>query len=120
MRKMVPSEALKNAYLDIEQTILQVDKTGWQSETVGGVNCFSKAVDITNLNIHDSDIVIVTPYSGWNDSETLTMQAIKDGLLLALEGTATIYCESLVNPSTYQNQATTIEIQITIFRHSTL
>ena len=120
MRKMVPSEALKNAYLDIEQTIIQVDKTGWQSETVSGVNCFSKAVDISDLNIHDGDIVIVTPYTEWDYSETLTMQAIKDGLLLALEDNATIYCESLVNPATYQNQATTIEIQITIFRQSTL
>ena len=120
MRKMVPSEALKNAYLDIEQTIRQVDKTGWVSETVSGVNYFSKAVDISDLNINNGDIVIATPYSGWNDADTLTMQAIKDGLLLALEDNSTIYCESLVNPSTYQNAATTIEIQITIFRHSTL
>ena len=120
MRKMVPSEALKNAYLDIEQTIRQVDKTGWQSETVGGVNCFSKAVDIRDLNLHDGDIVITAPYTGRNDLEPLTMQAIKDGLLVALYDNTTIYCESLVNPSTYQNQAGSIEIQITIFRHSTL
>ena len=120
MRKMIPSEALKNAYLDIEQTIWEVEKTGWESEVVSGVNCFSKGVDISDLNIHDGDIVIATPSASWNDTESLTMQAIKDGLLLALADNATIYCESLVDPSTYQNTALSIEIQITIFRRSTL
>ena len=121
MRKMVPSEALKNAYLDIEQTILQVDKTGWESDVLGGVTYFFKAVDVTNLDIHNSDIVIISPCDGGNDGQTLTMQAIKDGLLVLLDSTnTTICCESLVNPSTYQNEISVLEIQITIFRHSTL
>ena len=120
MRKMVPSEALKKAYLDIQQTIKQVDKTGWLSDTLNGVNYFYKTLDVTDLNIHDGDIVIVTPGTGWNDAEALTMQTIKDGLLLGLFDNTTIYCHSLVDPSTYQNDAPSIEIQITIFRQSTL
>ena len=120
MRKMVPSEALKNAYLDIEQTIRQVDKTGWETTDAGGVSYFFKTVDITDLDIRDGDIVIVSPGNSLGDNDTLTMQAIKDGLLLALGDNATIYCESLVNPSTYQNETLVLEIQITIFRHSTL
>lgn len=120
MRKMVPSEALKNAYLDIEQTIRQVDKTGWVSDVLGGVTYFSKTVDVTDLNIHDGDIVIAIPTSGGNDVDTLTMQAIKDGLVICVYDNTTIYCESLVNPSTYQNEIPTLEIQITIFRRSTL
>ena len=120
MRKMVPSEALKNAYLDIEQTIIQVDKTGWEVTDLGGVSYFFKAVDITDLDIREGDIVIVSPGNEFNDVDTLTMQAIKDGLLVGLADNATIYCESLVNPSTYQNQIDVIEIQITIFRQSTL
>ena len=120
MRKMVPSEALKSAYLDIEQTIRQVDKTGLELTDVGGVNYFFKTLDITDLGIRDGDIVILSPGNAFNDADTLTMQAIKDGLLLALGDNATIYCESLVNPSTYQNQISVLEIQITIFRHSTL
>lgn len=117
---MVPSEALKNAYLDIEQTIRQVDKTGWEASDAGGVNYFFKAVDISDLDIRDGDIVIVSPGNGYNDVDTLTMQLIKDGLLLALVDNATIYCESLINPSTYQNENPSFEIQITIFRRSTL
>ena len=120
MRKMVPSEALKNAYLDIEQTIRQVEKTGWELSDAGGVNYFFKTVDISDLNIRNGDIVIVSPGNGFNDVDALTMQAIKDGLLLALGDNVTIYCESLVNPSTYQNDNPSIEIQITIFRQSTL
>ena len=117
MRKMVPSE-LKG--IKIDQTIRGVDKTGWVSDTLTGVNYFYKAVDITDLNIHDGDIVILTPGAGWDDTDTLTMQAIKDGLLVTLEDNTTAYCQSLVNPSTYQNDALSIEIQITIFRQSTL
>lgn len=120
MRKMVPSEALKNAYLDIEQTIRQVDKTGWASDVLGGVDFFFKTVDVSDLHINDGDIVIAMPSNGGNDIETLTMQAIKDGLVILLADNTTIYCESLVNPSTYQNQLPAIEIQITIFRRSTL
>ena len=120
MRKMVPSEALKNAYLNIEQTIREVDKTGWVATDIAGVSYFYKAVDITDLDIRDGDIVIVSPGNAFNDVDTLTMQAIKDGLLLGLLDNATIYCESLVNPSTYQNETSVLEIQITIFRHSTL
>lgn len=120
MRKMVPSEALKKAYLNIEQTIRSVDKTGWTSDVIGGLNYFSKNFDISDLHINDGDFVIITPGSGWNDADTLTMQAIKDGLLVALVDNNTICCESTVNPSTYQNEATTIEIQITIFRCSNL
>ena len=120
MRKMVPSEALKNAYLNIEQTTRQVDKTGWGVSDAGGVNYFFKTVDITDLGIRNGDIVILSPGSTFSDAEPLTMQAIKDGLLLALEGNTTIYCESLINPSTYQNDISVIEIQITIFRRSTL
>ena len=120
MRKMVPSEALKNAYLNIEQTTRQVDKTGWEASETGGVTYFFKAVDITDLDIREGDIVIVSPGNGFNDVDTLTMQAIKDGLLVGLGDNATLYCESLVNPSTYQNQIPVLEIQITIFRHSTL
>ena len=117
MRKMVPSE-LKG--IRIEQTVRQVEKTGWETDVLGGVNYFLKAVDITDLDIRDGDIVIVSPGNGFNDTDTLTMQAIKDGLLLALGDNATIYCESLVNPSTYQNEMLSLEIQITIFRQSTL
>ena len=120
MRKMVPSEALKNAYLDITQTIKQVDKTGWVTDTLTGVDYFYKVLDITDLNTRDGDIVIAIPYNGGNDMDTLTMQAIKDGLVIFLDDNRTIYCESLVNPSTYQNEAPSIEIQITIFRQSTL
>lgn len=120
MRKMVPSEALKNAYLDIEQTIRQVDKTGWESDVLGGVNYFFKTVDVTDLDIHEGDIVIAIPSNGGDDIETLTMQAIKDGLVILLLDNTTIYCESLVNPSTYLNESQSIEIQITIFRRSTL
>lgn len=118
MRKMVPSE-LKG--IRIEQTIVAVDKTGWESDVVDGVTYFVKTVDVTNLDIHNSDIVIVLPWDAGNDAQTLTMQAIKDGLVMSLDTTNnTIYCESLVNPSTYQNEATTIEIQLTIFRQSSL
>ena len=120
MRKMVPSEALKKAYLNIEQTIRQVEKTGWETEPLGGVNYFFKTLDITDLNIKDGDIVIITPGNGGNDADTLTMQLIKDGLLLMLADNATIYCKSLVDPSTYQNEISVFEIQITIFRQSTL
>ena len=118
MRKMVPSE-LKG--IRIEQIIKQVDKTGWESDVLGGVTFFFKTVDITNLDIHNSDIVIASPCDGGNDGQTLTMQAIKDGLVVLLDSTNTaIYCESLVNPSTYQNEIQSIEIQLTIFRQSTL
>ena len=117
MRKMVPSE-LKG--IRIEQIIKQVDKTGWTSDVLGGVTYFFKTVDVTDLDIHNGDIVIAIPSSGGNDVDTLTMQAIKDGLVILLLDNATIYCESLVNPSTYQNELPTLEIQITIFRQSTL
>lgn len=117
MRKMVPSE-LKG--IRIEQVIKQVDKTGWESEVLGGVTYFFKPVDVTDLDIRDGDIVILIPSNGGNDGDTLTMQAIKDGLLLLLLDNTTIYCESLVNPSTYQNEIPSIEIQVTIFRQSTL
>ena len=117
MRKMVPSE-LKG--IRIDQTIIQVDKTGWGLTDAGGVNYFFKAVDITDLGIRDGDIVILSPGNTLSDFDSLTMQAIKDGLLLTLDGNNTIHCESLVNPSTYQNQISALEIQITIFRHSTL
>lgn len=117
---MVPSEALKNAYLNIQQTIRQVDKTGWETENIGGVDYFFKALDVSDLDIHDGDIVIAIPSNGGNDVETLTMQAIKDGLVILLIDNTTIYCESLVNPSTYQNTVPSLEIQITIFRCSNL
>lgn len=117
---MVPSEALKNAYLNIEQTIRRVDKTGWETDVLGGVNYFFKVIDVSDLDIHDGDIVIAMPSNGGNDIDTLTMQAIKDGLVVLLLDNTTIYCESLVNPSTYQNDVAAIEIQITIFRCSTL
>ena len=117
MRIMKPSE---EKGINIEQTIIQVDKTGWETDTLGGVAYFFKTIDVTNLGIHNGDVVIITPASGGNDLDTLTMQLIKDGLLLMLLDNTTIYCESLVNPSTYQNEIPSFEIQITIFRQSTL
>ena len=120
MRKMVPSEALKNAYLDIETFNYDIPRTGWTSYEDEGVTVYYYNEDISNLNIKDKDVVMVQITTNGADDQTVTLQLLRDGLMVSecVNGVFTLYC--LKNPSTITAYTDIIMVKVTIFRQSTL
>ena len=120
MRKMVPSEALKNAYLNIETFDYNIPRTGWSNYEDGGVTVYYYDKDISNLNIKDKDVVMVQITTQGADEQTVTLQLLRDGLMVSecVQGVFSLYC--LKDPSTITSITENILISVTIFRHSTL
>ena len=120
MRKMVPSEALKNAYLDIETVIYQIPRAGWSNYEDEGVTVYYYNKDVSNLNIKNKDVVMVQITTEGADEQTVTLQLLRDGLMVSeyTNGTFSLYC--LKNPSTITAFTDSIMVKLTIFRHSTL
>lgn len=120
MRKMVPSEALKNAYLNIETFDYSIPRTGWSNYEDEGVTLYYYEKDISNLNIKDKDVVIVQITTGNADEQVVTIQLLRDGLMVSecVQGVFTLY--SLKDPSTINAFTNSIIVNVTIFRQSTL
>ena len=117
---MVPSEALKNAYLDIETVIYSIPRAGWSNYEDEGVTVYYYDKDVSNLNIKDKDVVMVEITTQSADEQTVTLQLLRDGLMVSdcTDGTFSLYC--LKNPSTITALTEYIMVKLTIFRHSTL
>ena len=120
MRKMVPSEALKNAYLNIETINYLIPRAGWSNYEDEGVTVYYYDKDISNLNIKDNDVVMVQITTEGADEQTVTLQLLRDGLMVSncVNGVFTLYC--LKNPSTINAIPENIMVNVTIFRRSTL
>ena len=117
---MVPSEALKNAYLDIETIDYNIPRTGWSNYSDEGVTVYYYDKDISNLNIKNKDVVMVEITTTGYDEQTVTIQLLRDGLMVSActNGMFTLY--SLKDPSTITAATDFILVRVTIFRHSTL
>lgn len=120
MRKMVPSEALKNAYLNIETHNYNIPRAGWSNYADEGVTVYYYDKDVSNLNIKNNDVVMVQITTEGSDEQTVTVQLLRDGLMVSecVDGVFTLYC--LKDPSTITGYYDTIIVKLTIFRHSTL
>ena len=120
MRKMVPSEALKNAYLNIESINYNIPRTGWENYQDEGVTVYYYNKDISNLNIKNNDVVLVQITTQSYDEQTVTLQLLRDGLMVSqyVDGMFSLY--SLKDPSTITAIPDFILVNVTIFRHSTL
>ena len=120
MRKMVPSEVLKNAYLNIETINYFIPRAGWSNYEDEGITVYYYEKDISNLNIKDKDVVMVEITTQNGDEQPVTLQLLRDGLMVSqcVHGVFTLY--SLKNPSTITAYTDSILVSVTIFRHSTL
>ena len=120
MRKMVPSEALKNAYLNIEINDYSIPRTGWSNYQDEGVTVYYYDKDISNLDIKNNDVVMVEISTTGYDEQTITIQLLRDGLMVSecINGVFTLY--SLKDPSSIAAATDFIMVRVTIFRHSTL
>lgn len=120
MRKMVPSEALKNAYLNIETIVYNIPRTGWSNYEDEGVTVYYYDKDISNLNIKDNDVVMLQITTQSADEQTVTLQLLRDGLMVSqcVNGVFSLY--SLKNPSTITALTDSIMVNVTIFRRSNL
>lgn len=120
MRKMVPSEALKNAYLNIETINYFIPRAGWSNYEDEGVTVYYYDKDVSNLNIKNDDVVMVEITTQGADEQTVTLQLLRDGLMASdcINGTFSLYC--LKNPSTITALTDYITVKLTIFRHSSL
>ena len=120
MRKMIPSEPLKNAYLNIETVIYSIPRAGWSNYEDEGVTVYYYDKDVSNLNIKNDDVVIVQITTEGADDQIVTLQLLRDGLMASecINGTFSLYC--LKNPSTITAIPDSIGVKLTIFRHSTL
>ena len=120
MRKMVPSEVLKNAYLDIETIDYFIPRAGWSNYEDEGVTVYYYDKDVSNLNIKNDDVVIVQITTQGGDDQTITLQLLRDGLMASecINGRFSLYC--LKNPSTITSIIDSIMVKLTIFRRSTL
>ena len=120
MRKMVPSEVLKNAYLNIEIINYAIPRAGWSNYQDEGVTVYYYDKDVSNLNIKNNDVVISQIITEGADEQTVTIQLLRDGLMVSecTNGAFSLYC--LKDPSTITAYTDSIMVKLTIFRHSTL
>ena len=120
MRKMIPSEALKNAYLDIETINFNIPRAGWSNYEDEGVTVYYYDKDVSNLDIKKDDVVLLQITTQGADEQIVTLQLLRDGLMVSdcIDGVFTLYC--LKNPSTISAIPKYINVKVTIFRCSTL
>ena len=120
MRKMVPSEALKNVYLNIETITYNIPRAGWTNYEDEGVTVYYYDKDVSNLDIKNNDVVMTQITTEGADEQTVTLQLLRDGLMVSdcVGGTFSLYC--LKDPSTITSISDSIQVKLTIFRQSTL
>ena len=120
MRKMVPSEALKNAYLHIETIYYNIPRAGWSNYEDEGVTVYYYDKDVSNINIKNNDVVMLQITTQGADEQTVTLQLLRDGLMVSecVDGVFSLYC--LKDPSTITAFTDFILVKLTIFRQSTL
>ena len=120
MRIMTPSEALKNAYLNIETVLYQIPRTGWNNYEDEGVTIYFYNIDVTNLNIKDGHDKTIIEFIAGGDEVVNSLQLLRDGFIIGqcINNSFSLY--SLKDPGSIVSSYPDIIIKLTIFRQSDL